>query len=228
MVQPSAQWALSLISTAIPDFPIDRLARLSIGQRDNLVLLTREMIFGPEIAGLLICPQCGENLEMTFKSEDIQATPEAEPEDEMKLSTANYIVFFRLPNSLDLMAISDCKDVEKARSLLLERCILRAYHKGDDQPIEDLPDSIVKKVVKRMSQVDPLADVQISVECPECSHKWNAAFDICSFFCREIDAWAYHVLREVHILASAHGWSESDILAMSSRRRRAYLEMIDR
>jgi hypothetical protein len=227
MAQPSAQWALSLISTSIPNVSIDRLARLSVGQRDNFILLMREMIFGPELAGLIICPQCGENLELTFKAEDIRATPEAEPEDEMEIRTANYSVFFRLPNSLDLMAISDCKDVEKARWLLLERCILRAYHKGDDHPIEDLPDSIVKKIEKRMLQVDPQADVLISVVCPECDHKWNATFDICSFFYREIDSWAYRVLKEVHILASVHGWSESDILAMSSRRRRAYLEMTD-
>jgi hypothetical protein len=34
------------------------------------------------------------------------------------------------------------------------------------------------------------------------------------------------VLREVHILASAYGWREDDILAMSPARRRIYLEML--
>jgi hypothetical protein len=32
-------------------------------------------------------------------------------------------------------------------------------------------------------------------------------------------------MREVHELASAYGWQEASILAMSSNRRNAYLEM---
>jgi hypothetical protein len=47
-----------------------------------------------------------------------------------------------------------------------------------------------------------------------------------TFFWSEISAEARRLLLEVHNLASAYGWSESDILSMSALRRRYYLEMI--
>ena len=61
--------------------------------------------------------------------------------------------------------------------------------------------------------------------CPECGHRWHATFDIVSFFWSEIDAWAYRTLHQVHRLASAYGWREADILAMSPWRRQFYLSL---
>jgi len=64
------------------------------------------------------------------------------------------------------------------------------------------------------------------LSCPKCSHEWEMSFDICSYLWREVDNLAKRALREVAMLAAAFGWSESDILRMSPRRRRLYLEMI--
>jgi hypothetical protein len=49
---------------------------------------------------------------------------------------------------------------------------------------------------------------------------------VVSFFWMEVESWAYRILRQVHALASAYGWSEGDILAMSPWRRQFYLEMV--
>lgn len=75
-------------------------------------------------------------------------------------------------------------------------------------------------------QADPQANVQLNVSCPACSHQWQMTFDILSFFWTEISAWAQRILREVHVLASAYGWHEADVLAMSSMRRQCYLQMV--
>jgi hypothetical protein len=40
-----------------------------------------------------------------------------------------------------------------------------------------------------------------------------------------LTTWVRRLLREVHTLALAYGWREADILNMSARRRRFYLEM---
>ena len=79
-----------------------------------------------------------------------------------------------------------------------------------------------------MAQADPQADVQLALSCPACSHQWQSVFDIVSFFWSEMNAWAYRILREVHILASAYGWREADILAMSPYRRQLYLKMVSK
>ena len=39
-------------------------------------------------------------------------------------------------------------------------------------------------------------------------------------------AWAVRLLGEVHELASAYGWREHDVLALSPWRRQAYLQMV--
>jgi hypothetical protein len=49
---------------------------------------------------------------------------------------------------------------------------------------------------------------------------------VVAYFWSEINAWAYRLLGEVHSLASAYGWREEDILAMSPWRRHVYLEMV--
>jgi hypothetical protein len=77
-----------------------------------------------------------------------------------------------------------------------------------------------------MGQADPLADLTLLATCPACGHNWRILFDIVSYFWDEIQAWGGRLMREVHTLASAYGWRETDILAMSAWRRQRYLEMI--
>ncbi len=79
-----------------------------------------------------------------------------------------------------------------------------------------------------MNRADPQADVQLNLSCPSCNHNWQMVFDIVSFFWSEIHTWAQQMLREVHILASAYGWYEADILVMSPSRRQFYLQMVGR
>jgi hypothetical protein len=43
---------------------------------------------------------------------------------------------------------------------------------------------------------------------------------------REIESMAGRLLRDVHALASAYGWHEKDILALSPVRRQFYLTLI--
>jgi hypothetical protein len=42
----------------------------------------------------------------------------------------------------------------------------------------------------------------------------------------ELNAAATRLLHDVHTLASAYGWSEGDILAMSEARRARYVAMV--
>jgi S-adenosylmethionine synthetase len=99
-------------------------------------------------------------------------------------------------------------------------------HNGGRISLDELPDDIVDAVVDRMAQADPQSDVQLALSCPVCGREWQAAFDIVSFFWTEIDAWARGILQQVHVLASAYGWREADILTMNPGRRQSYLEMV--
>jgi hypothetical protein len=89
-----------------------------------------------------------------------------------------------------------------------------------------LPAEVVSGIAESMAQADPLADIQLKIDCPSCRHRWRAAFDIVSFLWTEIEAWAGRMLSEVHTLARAYGWREAEILALSATRRQFYLEMV--
>jgi hypothetical protein len=228
LAQPSGRRALTLLAAACPDTPPDALARLSIGQRDGRLLRLREWTFGPQLVGLATCPGCSERLELTFNVSDIRMDPETEAAETLSLNDAGYEVHFRVPNSLDMEFIAASKDLTTTRHILLDRCILSAQISGKEKAIDQLPADVVDAVVEEMAKADPQADVQLALSCSSCGHQWQAIFDIVSFFWSEINVWAHRILREVHVLASAYGWTEIHILALSPGRRRSYMEMVSR
>lgn len=208
--QVPLQRALTMLAVACPEISSESLAGLTIGRRDARLLALREMTFGSEITGVTDCPECGETIELSFNSSDLRPPNETEPPNELAVKSNGSEVRFRLPTGADLLAVSNAEQ-------LLERCLLN----GGDK----LTENVRAAVAERMSSVDPMADIQLALNCPNCEHKWAPPFDIVAFFWREISAAARRLLREVHTLASAYGWTESEILSLSPARRRAYLEM---
>lgn len=202
--------ALAMIAAACPEVSSDSLASLTIGQRDARLLALREAMFGAELTGITDCPECGEKIELSFNCSDIRQQAEIEPAAELAVQSNGREVRFRLPTSADLLAVSSSEQ-------LLERCLLdRANHLTKD---------VFPAVAEKMSSADPMADIYLALNCPNCAHKWEAAFDIVAFLWREISSAARRLLREVHTLASAYGWTEPEILSLSPARRRVYLEM---
>lgn len=227
--QSPSQRALTVLVAACPDIPYEVLAHVSIGERDAQLLTLRAQTFGSRLNSLANCPRCNAPLELSFDVSDVRAKAVSLPSakgDVTALSFADCEVSFRLPNSLDLLAVADSGDVALGRQSLFERCVLSARHHGEDCPTGLLPPLIIDAVAAQMAQADPQADVQLALSCPECGQQWKAIFDIVSFFWAEISAWATRILREVHVLASAYGWREADILALSPHRRQCYLDMV--
>lgn len=219
---------LAMLSVAYPKVPIERLARLSIGERDFCILKLREMAFGSRIIGQANCPACGEELETKFDIRDIQMNREIDRKIMDIYSSDGYELKFRLPNSLDLLSLSESIGVNEAKYFLLSRCILSANYQGNIIPMDKLPGEVLDAISMKMEENDPQADIQMNFICPGCSHKWQIAFDIIPFFYKEIDNWGKHLMLDVHMLAKAYGWSESEILRMNPWRRQFYLELIGR
>ena len=62
--------------------------------------------------------------------------------------------------------------------------------------------------------------------CPSCGHDWEDSVDVGRFLWAEVETLARRVLWEVHTLASAYGWSESDTLSLGAARRAMYLRLV--
>jgi len=143
-----------------------------------------------------------------------------------EMTTGEYELHFRLPDSLDLAAIASCSDVDTARRLLVSRCVLKAIQRGEEVAVEALPETVIAALAEQMAGCDPQAEVQIDFTCPSCGHHWLLMFDIVSFLWTEICVQAKRLMREVHTLAWAYGWREADILSLSAARRQMYMEMV--
>jgi hypothetical protein len=214
---PPARLALALLA-AEPDVDPAAAAKWTVGERDSRLLELRERALGPRMALVATCPACEERVEAALEVGDLRVEGGGSVEEELHLEVAGRRLVARLPTAGDLVAIEQAEDVESARLDLLERCILDSE--------EDPPDERVgAAAAARMAEADPQADIRLALSCPACGADWEEQFDPVSFFWQELDAWALHLVRDVHELASAYGWSEADVLALPPARRRLYLEL---
>jgi hypothetical protein len=223
--QPPIQRALELLSGVYPDAPERSLLGLSIGVRNAHLLALREQLFGPKMAGVTACPQCGGRLDLALNAFEMRSicASDQEIDEEKTYEHDGFEVKFRHPTSEDLAVVLGESDREGAPERLLDRCLVSIRHGGVVVTSDRLPREVSDGVSELMGETDPLADIQLAVSCMSCEHRWRVPFDIVSFLWREVENLAGRLLREVHALASAYGWRENDILALSPVRREFYL-----
>jgi hypothetical protein len=223
--QVPVERGLTLLALACPGIPPDDLARCPVGGRDGELLALRRRLFGSRLAALGDCPACGERLELDFDVEQVEVAGVPVPADGFGLRVDGFELRFRLPDSLDLLHALTEDEPEACRRLLLDRCLLAARLGEHDRAAAEVPVAVADRLVEAMAEVDPQADVRLALACPACGEQWQATFDIVAFLWSELAAWAERTVRDVHALASAYGWSESELLAMHPERRRLYLEL---
>jgi len=126
---------------------------------------------------------------------------------------------FRRPSSQDLASVVDEMDAEAAAIKLLDECCL-ARPDGVKVSL-----SLLAQVDALLENGDPLADLRFASVCPACDNKMEVMLDPGVVLWEELQAYASNVLNQVHVLARAYGWTESEVLALSPRRRKRYLDL---
>jgi hypothetical protein len=193
------------LAEAVTELSWDELYDLPIGAVDALLLDLRQTCFGPTLECLTSCPRCAETLDVVIDMAELRS-PVADPVRQVDL--ADGVVVLRALTTRDLEAASD-------RVALLRRCIVS----GDPER----PD-VLAAVEGCLDELDPQAAPTVELGCPACGHCWPAPFDIAEFVWTEVDQYARRLLHDIHGLASAYGWRESDVLAVSPQRRSFYLQ----
>lgn len=201
------------------DAPPATVAALPLGQRNALLLELRERCFGPTLPGAATCPRCQEPLDVTVTSDELRTSQPAESSTVDDVVVGDVTVTCRPLTADDLLAAAAPDTVDgDPRRALLRRCVVAI------RGARTLPDTAWDAIAERLPALDPLADLTIPLDCPECGHRWRSAFDIAAYVWAEFAAYARRLLHEVHVLASAYGWTEAEVLAVSPHRRRWYLE----
>lgn len=224
--QPTYKRALLLLGIAYPEVGSEGLATMSIGQRDRRLLLLRERLFGSRMECTVGCPACGTPLEFPCSVADLCLDQLPAFDDLLELAHGEFAIRYRLPNSHDLQWVLENASEGDGQARLLQRCIHQVIESDRDITGQPLPEALQAAVLEGMEQADPQGNMELDLTCPACEKNWQSPFDIVAYLWSELEAWGHRLLGDIHVLASAYGWTEADILAISPWRRRHYLERV--
>ena len=209
--------ALLLCAWARPDVAPEHLAQLPLGTVNAALLHMRASLFGPDLELQLECEHCGEELELHLTTGQLLAQAPQVHDAQASIDIRGYA--FRLPDSRDLAAVAPQQDADAAALELLERCCVG--RPDDGVALDD----VLAQAELQLEAADPLADMRLDVACDACGCRSHAAFDAGALLWNDLQRHARELLAQVHVLARAYGWSESDVLALSPARRAAYLDL---
>jgi hypothetical protein len=196
---------------------------VSLADRDRLVAALYGECFGDAITVASKCGACAKTFEVDFSLRDfvrhldervsappnLCAGPDAAGVHELDDGTR-----FRLPTVEDERAILGLGPAE-SEAALLARCVTE----GD-------PSKVGEAVQAAMESLAPLASSVFPANCAECGAEQTIDFDLVAFFVAAMRRERPLVLREVHCLARAYGWSCTEISGLPRSQRRSYVALV--
>jgi hypothetical protein len=211
--------ALLFASLANSLSQVESLADLPIGVRDAKILELHAAVMGPNISAIINCSNCSEMLEFSIDSRELHQS---------KITSMDLLCVevgtwkFRIPTSRDLARVAHIPDTDNAAAALLRTC----WVSDGSEAEPDWSNELMEAVEDQMEELDPQGDLNLDFNCDHCEHNWQSAFDISEVFWGEVEVYAKRLLMDVHLLASAYGWTEPDVLKLSDTRRAAYIDMV--
>lgn len=218
--------ALSLLAAASGDASPAELAELALGEINRRTLELRAKALDRPLECRTACPACGEELEVEIDPGDLRW--DQRPAPRQQGAAGELEAELRPVRAADLLAVHRADDPEAAALALAERCVANLRRGGEEVAVGDLTEGELAQLSRLLAEADPAAEVLLELRCAACGHVWPEPLDLASFFLTELDQLARELLAQIHLLARAYGWRESDILALPARRRAAYLELLAR
>jgi hypothetical protein len=208
---------------------------LTVGDREALLLELRRITYGERLPGLLSCPDsaCRERLDVELHISELLLAPYATPQEWNEISQSvggkAYRIRLRVPNGADQEALAErsWRNSAEAEKLLLERCVENvATNESSFLAMEDWPVELANEIGRKMSELDPQAEVLLSLQCPACGQAFTGEFDAGAYLYQELRGHIPYLYREVHQMARCYHWSEAEILSMTPRKRSVYLDLL--
>ncbi len=205
------------VRALLPEASEESVADWTLGRRNEALAELHEGYFGPAIEGWTECERCGEKLEFTVDCRRLVERQGGKGAERVEVSGRR----FRLPTSRDLARVAGESSADEAAVRLATMCCVSESSDCAEWSREEL-----EELGEKMSKADPLAEILLSFECPVCGATRQQVLDLPAFLWAEFESFAKRMLEEIHILAHAYGWRESEILALSDKRRAAYVQMV--
>jgi len=203
--------AIGLVSAA-EGIPRSEAAAMPIDARDRALFRFCAGQFGSAIRLVATCSECEADSEIEFSVSEVLAL--APPPDRFVVSYRGQEIACRSPNSVDLAGVLTSPAPRKA---LLGGLI--AAGEADDELLDAAEAALADRA--------GIATLSLANDCPECGAVTDVQFDILDYAWRLITSEARSLLRDIHVLARAYGWTSAEILALSPRRRAAHIAMVE-
>lgn len=186
---------------------------LPIGRGAALAARLHAELYSEGVDCTVRCRRCGEDLDVRVSLPGL-----ADDGGTATAEVAGLVV--RAPTARDLLAAAAAED---ARRELLRRCVREA----DGEPVD--PEALgAGRLAALDDAVEGLAGVAglvMRARCPACGEDATAPLDVGGLLWEQVVRSARALLTEVAELATAFGWSEGDVLALTPLRRREYLRL---
>lgn len=195
----------------------DLLRRLSVGTREWLLQQVAADCRPAEDWLETCCATCGTRFDIAL---DLATLPRNEPAPGFPVVTlrdGDHALAFEVPNGSheERLARAPAPDLLAfLRSCALDDASCDALSSMDRARLDAIDASL--------DAATPETADTVSAECPGCGACHCAALDPLSYAFPAPG----RVLRDVHLLCAAYKWAEADVLAMPTRRRQTYAEMV--
>ena len=208
-----ARRALLVLDAAFPEVG-GATAAAALSHRDRALLAVRSHLFGPSMLAQAECDGCGLPLELALTAADVGLQPVEPTFPPAPTTTIGDGVVVRAVTGGDAAHVEGISDPEEARDGLLAR-VAPGLLAADAEPGGTLDETL--------EALDPAADVELTLDCPECGGSTLRGLDVPRFVWKELAASAPRIMADVADLAREFHWSERDILSLPAERRAYYL-----
>jgi len=216
-----------LLAGTHPEWGADHVGGLVLGERESLLLEIRRATFGDVLGARTVCPACGAELAVEVPAALLRRDGNAgRAAQSFELEVGPVSLTIRPPDGAVLARAAAEPDADSCRLALVAGCIVGAVGGAGPLDLPELPAEVVAAAGEAIVERDPRSEVIVALTCVSCGHDWAAGFDAGLFLWEELTAMSIRLVDDVDVLARAYHWSEAEILAMSSGRRRRYVERV--
>lgn len=183
---------------------------LCAADRDRLLAAHYCSLFGDRVENTVHCASCGSLFDLNFSVSDLvkrigggagKRRPDGTFETE-------HGTVFRLP-AAEMELAAECPGE------LLQACLVS---RGGDTDEE---------IEAAMEAAAPLVDCDLDAQCPECGRTQQLRFNIQRYLLESVLRDRRRLFSEIHVLASAYGWSMTELLSLRRTERRMLVDILD-
>lgn len=214
---------------SLTDLTPRRVAAMTCGDRDHLLLALRAAAMGRSIHLALRCgsPTCGARTTLVLDTDDLCASPQEPAPNSIMVETPAGRALLREPTGEDEVVLAALPPNARADQFW-SRILIRIGDRGrlSVRDWQSLSRPVRQRIAVGFDQSRRGPRLSGGHPCPGCEAVIPWAVSAGTLLSTELRSGAERIPEEVHAFAWHYGWSEAETLALPRQRRWTYLRRL--